>query len=73
MRTWKFASEINWPLIKNSDQANQVNCVSITDEENLVKTTKEDPDSVKIYHKVSDFIYTKEPADIEKEGTLAIC
>ena len=67
MRAWKFASEIKWPLIKNSDQANQVNCVSITDEENLVKTTKEDPDSVKIYHKVSDFIYTKEPADDEKE------
>ena len=42
--------------------------MSITDEENLVKTTKEDPDSVKIYHKVSDFIYTKEPADDEDEG-----
>jgi hypothetical protein len=46
--------------------------VCITDEENLVKTTKEDPDSIKIYHKVSDFIYTKEPADNGKEGTLAI-
>ena len=45
-------------ILKNSEE-NQLNCVSIMDEQNLLTASEGSSNSVKIYHKVSEFSYIK--------------